>query len=229
MRNLVSLLFAAGIAVFLLGILVTLGFGQPPMLVGSEVLQRAPAEVGTANIVTSVVLAYRGIDTLGELSILFAAATAIGLALGHKSCDRLEAPETGAILVSGSDLLFPLLLLTGAYVLAHGHLTPGGGFQGGVILAAAMLLGVFARPGRQLRSNLLLWLEGLAGAGFIALGLAALLYGKVFLAPWLPEGTPGQLLSAGTLPLLYLMVGIKVGAELASLLAHLAAGKAEAA
>ncbi|MEN8176959.1 MAG: sodium:proton antiporter, partial [Pseudomonadota bacterium] len=70
-------------------------------------------------------------------------------------------------------------------------------------------------------------IEGLAGAGFIVIGLAAMLDGGQFLQPLLGKGTLGSLVSAGTLPLLYLAVGLKVGAELAGLLAHLADTEAQ--
>ena len=71
-------------------------------------------------------------------------------------------------------------------------------------------------------------IEGFAGASFILVGLAALLDGEAFLQPMLIQGTLGSLLSAGTLPLLYLAVGLKVGAELASLLSNLAQTESEA-
>jgi multicomponent Na+:H+ antiporter subunit B len=169
-----------------------------------------------------VLLGYRGFDTLGELSILFAAATAAGLVLGHRRADAPHDPPGGFILRSGADLLFPLLLVVGLYVIAHGHLTPGGGFQGGVILAAAFFVTVLARPERSLGHTVISVIEGLAGAAFILIGLWALVEDGEFLAPLLLEsGTLGELISAGTLPLLSLAVGLKVGAELAGLLAHL--------
>ncbi|MBA1330111.1 sodium:proton antiporter [Candidatus Endoriftia persephone str. Guaymas] len=222
MRNLASLLFAGGLG-FLLCVLVGgLDFGNLPMVAGGLIQSEAPAQVGTANIVTAVVLGYRGIDTLGELSILFASAAAAGLVLGRRRTAADKEPEGGFILRAGGDLLFPLLLVVGFYIIFHGHLTPGGGFQGGVILAAAFFLPLLARPGSSLNHAGLSFIEGLAGAGFILIGLWALWQGGEFLQPMLERGVLGELLSAGTLPLLYLAVGLKVGAELAGLLAHLA-------
>ena len=78
MRNIASLVFAAGLAFLLLVIASEIGFGTPKMLIGTGILAQAPDQVGAANIVTAVLLGYRGIDTLGELSILFAAASAAG-------------------------------------------------------------------------------------------------------------------------------------------------------
>lgn len=220
MRNIATLLFLGGLVFLLLVLTDALSFGDPPMVVGDAIQRAAADEVGAANFVTAVVLGYRGLDTLGELSILFAAATAGGLVLG--GAQQRRGRPAGMILRSGADLLFPLLLVVGLYIVMHGHLTPGGGFQGGVILAAAFFLPLLARPGEALNHNWMVAIEGLAGTAFIALGVAALVQGKAFLTPLFDQGLLGELVSGGSLPLLYLAVGLKVGAELASLLIRLA-------
>ncbi len=228
MRNLTGLLFAGGLSFMLLAIASAIDFGATPMLIGSAIQAAAPQQTGAANIVTSVVLAYRGIDTLGELSILFAAATGAGLILGRRHTSAGTLTEGGFVLRSGGALLFPLLMTIGFYIIFHGHLTPGGGFQGGVILAAAFFLPLLARPGARLHHGMLSVIEGFAGASFILIGVVALFEGEAFLQPMLVQDSLGQLVSAGTLPLLYIAVGLKVGAELASLLSHLAQTEAEA-
>ena len=216
MRDLATLLFLGGLIFLLAAITGSLPFGHPPMLVGQAIQQVAAPEVGATNFVTAVVLGYRGLDTLGELSILFAAATAGGLVLGGaRSRGRAKAaPAAGFILRAGADVLFPLLLIAGLYVVIHGHLTPGGGFQGGVILAAAFFLPLHARPHEPLSHTWLSVIEGLAGV--------AMFDGAAFLTPLFDKGVLGELVSSGSLPLLYLAVGLKVGAELASLLMRLA-------
>lgn len=221
MRRLATLLFLGGLVFLLMALTGVLSFGSPPMLIGSAIQRAAADEVGVANFVTAVVLGYRGLDTLGELSILFAAATAGGLVLGGTRQRR--GRPAGLILRSGSDLLFPLLLVVGLYIVMHGHLTPGGGFQGGVILAAAFFLPLLARPAGGLNHGWMAAIEGLAGTAFIALGIAALVDGGAFLTPLFDKGALGELVSGGSLPLLYLAVGLKVGAELAGLLSRLAA------
>ncbi len=210
-------------------LLAELPFGDPVMAVGRVVLDEAAAAVGAANIVTSVVLAYRGIDTLGELAILFAAATAAGLVLGHPAAPTQAEEAGGFILRAGADLLFPLLIVVGIYIVLHGHLTPGGGFQGGVVLAAAFFVPVLARPGQVPSHGALAIVEGLAGAAFIAIGLAAwCTTARIPDSPCSSPGRLGALVSAGTLPLLYLAVGLKVGAELAGLLIRFTEADAEA-
>jgi len=221
MRRLTTLLFLAGLVFLLVVLADSLPFGDPPMRVGTAIQQGAASEVGAANFVTAVVLGYRGLDTLGELSILFAAATAGGLVLGTAHGGARRRPG-GFILRTGSDLLFPLLLVVGLYVVVHGHLTPGGGFQGGVVLAAAFFLPMLARPHETLNHTWLSLVEGLAGTAFIAIGLLALFHDHTFLAPLFHKGVFGELVSSGSLPLLYLAVGLKVGSELASLLSRLA-------
>ena len=226
MRNVASLLFSIGLAFLLLAIAAGLGFGHTPMIVGSGILAGAQADVGAANIVTAVVFGYRGFDTLGELSILFAAATAAGLVLGHRRAGAADDPEGGLVLSAGADLLFPLLLLVGIYIVIHGHLTPGGGFQGGVILAAAFFVAVIAKPARRLDHGAISVIEGLAGAAFILIGIWALVEDGSFLQPMLGHGVLGHLVSAGTMPLLSTAVGLKVGSELAGLLAHISESEA---
>jgi multicomponent Na+:H+ antiporter subunit B len=225
MRSIASLVFAGGLAFLLLVVAMQLGFGEPVMRVGGDILARAPDEVGASNIVAAVIFGYRGIDTMGELAVLFAAATSAGLVLARRRRDPAAPPRNdppgGFILRAGTDLLFPLLLVVGLYIIAHGHLTPGGGFQGGVILASAFFVLVLARPARGLNHTAIAFIEGLAGAGFIGIGLWALWTEGAFLAPVLSKGVLGELLSAGAFPLLSLAVGLKVGAELAGLMTQL--------
>jgi len=228
LQALASLLFASGLAFLLLVITLTFDFGTAPMLVGQDILAQAENKTGAANIVTSVVLAYRGIDTLGEIAILFAAASAAGLVLGRRREKSRIDPDAGFILKKSADLLFPFLVVVGFYIILHGHLTPGGGFQGGVILAAAFFIPLLARPATSVNHIGLSLIEGFSGAAFIIIGLIALLQDQAFMQPLLDKGQLGSLFSAGTLPLLYLAVGLKVGAELAGLLAHIAAVEAEA-
>lgn len=220
-REIASLMFLAGLGLLLAAVLDQMPFGAAPTGVGQSILARAPAELGTANIVTAVVLAYRGLDTLGELTILFVAATAAGMVLGQRRADAPHDPEAGFIFRVAADLLFPFLLVVGLYIVIHGHLTPGGGFQGGALLAAAFFLPFLARPGGLFNEESAAMVEGLAGASFIVIGLAGLSADRGFLAPLLEPGTVGRLFSAGTLPLLYAAVGLKVGAELAGLLVNL--------
>jgi multicomponent Na+:H+ antiporter subunit B len=226
MQRLTSALFLLGLGLLIAAILRTMELGAVTPIAGQAINAVAAEQVGAANFVTAVVLAYRGFDTLLELTILFTAATAGGLVLGRPREGAARDPDAGFILRAGADLFFPLLLVVGIYIILHGHLTPGGGFQGGVILAAAFFIPILARPSSSLDHRVVSVIEGLAGASFILIGLLAMLGGEAFLTPLLDKGELGTLLSAGTLPLLYIAVGLKVGSELAGLLAQLAATEA---
>ena len=226
MRRFTAALFLLGLGVMIAAIYQHMDFSNTAVNAGQAINAVAAEETGAANFVTSVVLAYRGIDTLLELTILFTAAMIGGMVLGRRRVDAPHDPDAGFILRTGADLLFPLLLVVGLYIILHGHLTPGGGFQGGVILASAFFLPLLARPGSSINQDVISIVEGLAGATFIIIGLLAMFDGKEFLTPLLDKGELGALISAGTLPILYLAVGIKVGSELAGLLAHLAEAEA---
>jgi multicomponent Na+:H+ antiporter subunit B len=106
--------------------------------------------------------------------------------------------------------------VTGLYIVAHGHLTPGGGFQGGVVLATALLLVFLAAEYSFLRRaapNSVIEVSEAVGAGAFALiGLAGVIGGAAFLENVLPLGGIGALNSAGTVPLINLSVGLEVAA-----------------
>ncbi len=221
MRKATSAIFLLGLGILIAAIYQQLTFYGSGVNIGQAINGMAANQVGTANIVTSVVLAYRGLDTLVELSILFTAATAGGMLLGRRKPTAQPDTNGGFVLRAGADLFFPLLLVVGIYIIVHGHLTPGGGFQGGVILASAFFVPMLARPGHQLDQRWIALVEGLAGASFIFIGLLAMIGGQAFLSTLFGKGELGELFSAGSLPLLYTAVGLKVGAELAGLLAHL--------
>ena len=225
-RRWASLLLLAGLGVLLAAAMAALPFGDPALRAGGPVLRDGAAEVGATNLVTGVLLGYRGLDTLVELTILFTAATAAGIVLPAAEQGSGLRPA-GFVLRIAADLLFPFLLLLGAYLILHGHLTPGGGFQGGTVLAVAYFLPLLASPRAAVSERATTWLEGLAGAAFLVIGLAALAAQGAFLAPF-PGGQLGDLFSAGSLPVLYLALGLKVGSELAGLMARLMAAEASA-
>ncbi len=181
------------------------------------------AESGSANIVTSVIANYRSFDTLGEVTVLFLAATGLGAILyGKRGKKKNIMKDDGSlILVTGVRILFPLLLLLGAYIFIHGHLTPGGGFQGGAVVATAFLLLFLARKDYRLNENKLKIVEAIAGITFVGIGLYGLAVKGSFLANFLETGLVGELFSGGIVPLIYIAIGFKVGAELAGIINNL--------
>jgi multicomponent Na+:H+ antiporter subunit B len=182
-------------------------------------------DIGAANIVTAIIVTYRGLDTLGEVTVLFLSATTVGLvlALGGKSTKSKHGLiPVGELLTTGSRFLAPLIMLLGVYVFVNGHLTPGGGFQGGAIIASGVLLLLLADPLKHFSHGLIATIESISGILYIVIGLLGLVLAGGFLDNrFLPTGTLGELFSAGAIPLIYSLIGLKVGAEFASMLASL--------
>ena len=185
--------------------------------------EQGPDQLGAANLVTSVIVTYRGLDTLGEVTVLFIATAGVGFLLRRDEEDQLpgdgvpsEPPrEASELLGSGSMLLFPLLMLFGVYIFMHGHLTPGGGFQGGVVIASSMLLLMLARVSFHLNHLIISLVESLSGFFYVAIGVLGLVLAAGFLDNRiLPLGEFGTLFSAGAIPIIYSLVGLKVGTEL---------------
>ncbi|MBN3035559.1 MAG: hypothetical protein JW861_08225 [Bacteroidales bacterium] len=179
-----------------------------------------PEETGAANLVTAVVVTYRGLDTLGEVTILFLTATIIGFML--RTSKRREGSvrrATSEVLVTASNVLIPVIFLIGVYIFLNGHLTPGGGFQGGAVLASAMILWIMSQSGTKVSHSLLEITEAISGFGFVFLGLLGIILAGGFLDnTFLSLGTFGKLISAGAIPVIYSLIGLKVGAELSNII-----------
>jgi len=182
-------------------------------------------DIGASNIVTAIIVTYRGLDTLGEVTVLFLTATIVGLLLSrgiHKSKSlQRDLPQSGELITTGTHLLVPLILLLGAYVFINGHLTPGGGFQGGAIIASAVLLMLLTDPLRHFSHRLISIIESISGLFFVSIGILGIFYAGGFLDNHiLPIGELGSLFSVGAIPLIYSFIGLKVGAEFSSMLVN---------
>jgi len=196
-------------------------FGISRAKLADHYVNNGKEETGAANIVTSVVISYRGLDTLGEVTVLFLAAIGLGAVLAAlKQKSVKETEKASLILSTGCRLLFPLVLLFGAYVFIHGHLTPGGGFQGGAIIASAfVLMYLGCHEEKKINETGSILSESLGGLAFIVIGLIGLAIGSgYFLYNFLPKGELNTLLSAGIIPVIYIAIGFKVGAELSKII-----------
>ena len=183
---------------------------------------QGPAELGAPNLVTAVVVTYRGLDTLGEVTVLFISAAGVGLMLRRRQQVAVEAEDkkpSSEIVVTAAQLLLPMVFLFGVYVFVNGHLSPGGGFQGGAIIAAGSLLLLLTLPGAELRQRLIAVTESLSGFGYVVIGVLGVILAGGFLDNRIMSlGTYGTLFSAGAIPIIYPLVGLKVGAELSAVL-----------
>ncbi|KNB54083.1 MnhB domain-containing protein [Streptomyces caatingaensis] len=181
----------------------------------------------TANTVSAVNFDQRAFDTLGEETILFSAVLGTVVLLRQTRGEHREAPEPASVppaLRRYGLAALPVTLLTGLYVIAHGQLSPGGGFQGGVVVATAfhlLYVAVDYRALERVRPVGLYEIGDAAGeAAYVLLGAGGLLAGAAYLANVLPYGTFGTLASGGTVPLLNAAVGLEVSSAVVVLLAH---------
>ena len=134
------------------------------------------------------------------------------------------------IVKTATKLVRTFILVFGLYLALYGHLTPGGGFAGGVVCAGLYVLLVLAfgrdAPGKRLRESWLARLDSLAILAFLVIGLLGVRYGGSFLANFIRRAFPGRpydLASGGTIPLANLAIWLKVSASLALAFAVLVA------
>lgn len=182
-----------------------------------QYVTNGPDELGAANIVTAVVVTYRGLDTLGEVTVLFIATAAIGFLMRRRVTTTHPRRDASELLKNGASFLLPIIILFGVYIFAHGHLTPGGGFQGGVVIASGILLLMLTN--RHWNQRVFHVIESISGLFYVLIGLLGFVLAGGFLDNRiLPLGNFGSLFSAGAIPLIYSLVGLKVGAELVGIL-----------
>jgi multicomponent Na+:H+ antiporter subunit B len=200
---------------------------QSPRLLAESYIWLVPRELGAPNVVTGILLTYRAFDTLGEVAVLFMVAASIGLVLGGErpprgalSGDRADAARPPSEIVrTGAQILIPLISIFAAYIIMNGHLTAGGGFQGGAVIASGVLLMLLAYPQYQPNLEFLGITESVAGGLFVLAGVAGLIFAGGFLDNRiLPLGQFGAFFSAGAIPVLSVLLGIKVGSELSVIL-----------
>ena len=225
-----------GIAVLLFrGLLSLPGFGKYPGPYGDVINTVAPFERQITNVVTAVNFNYRALDTLGEEFILFGAVSGIVLLLRSRRGESLDSPPQPPIdhrlFEARSDAISWLSLilvavtnLFGIYMVLHGNLTPGGGFQGGAILGTASMLVYIAGGYRAHRKStpkeLAEVVEAIAAGSYSLIGIGSMLAGQAFLANVLPVGTRDSLLSGGDIPVINFAVGLEVAAGFALLFAE---------
>jgi multicomponent Na+:H+ antiporter subunit B len=212
-------------AVLVIGFTGLPSFGHAHEVYG-EIANRTTTGLRSAtDVVTGLNFDLRAFDTLGEEFILFASVSGVALLLRQQRDEEEDLEQSAGIqdhrfsgasdgLKLASLVLIPLLVAFGAYLVFHGQLTPGGGFQGGVVLAAGPIAILLA--GRYLSMKLAapkLLLESadaLGAAAYALIGLGGLIFAGIYLQNFLPLGAPGHLLSSGMIPLNSIAVGLEV-------------------
>lgn len=208
-------------------------FGHPENPNNNEVVEKYNGEglydTGATNNVAGMILDYRAFDTLGESHVLFVAAVCVMILLrleltkdgkptdqkrAAEENDRVYEPKNDKILQFSAKIMVPVVIMYGIYVILNGHLSPGGGFSGGAIVGAGLILYVnafgFEKASRIMnRKNYavisvvpLLFYACAKGYSFFT--------GANHLESGIPKGTPGDILSAGLILPLNICVGIVV-------------------
>ena len=208
-------------------------FGHHPLPYGDAINHMTVLRRHVTNMVTAVNFDYRAFDTLGEELMLVAAVTGTLVLLrgrrgeslsdeaaqvpGRPVCERSEAVTLAC------RFFLPLILTFGIYVVIHAQLTPGGGFQGGAILASGTLLLYLGESyslwRRLVRSLVFDMLEASGAIVLVLCGLAPMLVpGAAFFQNVLPLGQTGALLSGGLILVANAGVALAVAAGFVLLL-----------
>lgn len=221
-RTVAQVVCLAGMAVLLMTVSHLPPFGSPDNPASNEVagryLEQGLAETGAMNMVAGIILDYRAFDTFGESLVLFLAAYSVVALMRRQARGQIRG-QTGErgkdiILEEVSRLLLPFILMFGIYVVLNGHLSPGGGFSGGTVMGAGLILYANAFGYERIHRFFCFRTYTVMSSG--ALLVYALSKGYSFfmganhLESGIPLGTPGAILSAGLILPLDICVGIVV-------------------
>ena len=208
-------------------------FGNPGNPANNEVsrryIEQGMQETGAVNIVAGMILDYRAFDTLGESNVLFIAACSVLILLRISSekhggdavaqleaeaDDRMYEPKNDLILQRIASFLVPLILLFGIYIIMNGHISPGGGFSGGAVMGAGLILYLNAfgfKKTERFFTFKTFKAVSLCALSFYAVSKAYSFFtGANHLSSFITPGTPGRLFSAGLIPYLNIAVGLVV-------------------
>lgn len=156
-------------------------------------IENIVAETSVPNLVTAVLADYRGYDTMFETVVVFCAGLTVLTVLRRteRKTQKVLKPRPqreglDIILQNTARLLIPPMQLFALYVIAHGHHSPGGGFQGGVILGASFILLALAydlkKTLQRFQEKTMLFYSALGVLIYAGIGVICLLLGKNFLA-----------------------------------------------
>jgi multicomponent Na+:H+ antiporter subunit B len=225
-KNILALLFTVALGVLLLYVVASM----PPMgdantptreHVIPRYLENAEEETNTPNVITGIILNYRGYDTMGEVTVIFCALACVLAVLGREKrgrifayVDRSEVPPS-VIVKTMVRFLVPFIILFSIYTILHGEISPGGGFQGGAIIGASMIIftTIFGlwEASERIPQRLRAPLEGSAVMAFFTVGVLGLIGGGNFLTYAWPH-VSGSLQSSVVLWLtIFIEIGIGMG------------------
>ncbi len=210
--------------------------GEADKAVNNEVparyIENGLQETGAVNIVTGMILDYRAFDTFGESNVLFTATTTVLILLHvrkkkvekkrkedrenglEEEDDRMYEPQDDPILQACASILVPIIILFGVYVILNGHLSPGGGFSGGAIVGAGLILYLsafgFEKTEKMFTEKTYKYVSFGALTTYCLAKSYSFFTGANHLESHIPLGTPGAILSSGLILILNICVGLVV-------------------
>lgn len=197
-------------------------FGDPSNPVNNEVseryIEKGLEETGAVNIVSGMILDYRAFDTFGESAVLFVASASVMMLMrkdkkGKEITNNFQ-PKRDPIVKNVAKLIIPFLLIFGIYIVLNGHLSPGGGFSGGAVMGASLIL--FSSAFGYSKINKIITEKFVKTVTFCSLAFYAVAKGYSFftganhLPTGIPLGTPGAIISSGLILPLNICVGLIV-------------------
>ena len=188
--------------------------------VAARYIENGLEETGAVNIVAGMILDYRAFDTLGESHVLFVATITVLILLrvnkkgSNGINDRIFEPKNDTILQLVATFLVPIIIIFGIYIILNGHLGPGGGFSGGAVIGAGLVLYLnafgFEKTERFFTEKTYKWVCFFS-LSFYCLAKSYSFYtGANQLHSVIPKGTPGAILSSGLILPLNIAVGLVV-------------------
>lgn len=207
--------------------------------VAERYIEKGLEETGATNIVAGMILDYRAFDTLGESHVLFVAAIVVTVLLRLDQTERdpndtkivetideaeredsIFDPKNDAILQKSALVLIPVIIVFGIYVILNGHLSPGGGFSGGAIIGAALIMFLnafgFEKTGKFFNEKVSKRIT-FAGLAFYACAKCyAFFCGANELNSHISKGIAGHIISAGLILPLDIAVGCVVACTMYS-------------
>lgn len=179
-------------------------------------------ETGAVNIVTGMILDYRAFDTFGESNVLFIATITVLILLHQKKKhteqgeedDQIFEPQNDVILQASAAILVPVIIIFGIYIILNGHLSPGGGFSGGAIIGAGLILYLNAfgfKKTEQMFTEKTYKVICCSALTFYCLAKSYSFFtGANHLDSHIPLGKAGRILSSGLILPLNICVGLVV-------------------
>lgn len=210
------------VLIWMVQFLPPFGSGSNPVNneVSARYIEKGVEETGAINYVSGMILDYRAFDTFGESCVLFIATICVQILLRRTQKDRardgdvndrLSEPKNDLIQQKVCVILVPFLFIFGIYIILNGHLSPGGGFSGGAVMGASLILYLCSFGYKKTeRFFTVKTFRIISLAALITYCLAksySFYTGANHLESHIPLGIPGHILSSGLILVLNICVG----------------------